>query len=73
MRSRFATSSAARCSVTARMRAEPELVPFAIEELLRAYAPVTMARLVARDATIGDTESRLSTSTGPKRLMTSLN
>jgi cytochrome P450 len=40
----------------ARMRAEPELVPFAIEELLRAYAPVTMARLVARDATIGDTE-----------------
>ena len=28
---------------------EPELMPFAIEELLRAYAPVTMARLVAQD------------------------
>lgn len=28
---------------------EPELMPFALEELLRAYAPVTMARLVAKD------------------------
>jgi cytochrome P450 len=28
---------------------EPELMPTAIEELLRAYAPVTMARLVAKD------------------------
>lgn len=28
---------------------EPELLPTAIEELLRAYAPVTMARLVKRD------------------------
>jgi cytochrome P450 len=28
---------------------EPELMPFAIEELLRAYAPVTMARLVKED------------------------
>jgi cytochrome P450 len=32
-----------------RLRAEPELLPTAIEELLRAYAPVTMARLVAKD------------------------
>jgi cytochrome P450 len=32
-----------------RLVAEPELVPTAIEELLRAYAPVTMARLVAKD------------------------
>ncbi len=32
-----------------RMLAEPEILPFAIEELLRAYAPVTMARLVAED------------------------
>ena len=32
-----------------RLVAEPELLPFAIEELLRAYAPVTMARLVAKD------------------------
>lgn len=33
----------------ARLRAEPSIMPFAIEELLRAYAPVTMARLVASD------------------------
>jgi cytochrome P450 len=32
-----------------RLVAEPELMPFAIEELLRAYAPVTMARLVKDD------------------------
>jgi cytochrome P450 len=28
---------------------EPELMPTAIEELLRAYSPVTMARIVAQD------------------------
>ncbi len=33
----------------ARIAAEPELLPTAIEEFLRAYAPVTMARLVTRD------------------------
>jgi cytochrome P450 len=32
-----------------RMLAEPELLPVAIEELLRAFAPVTMARMVAQD------------------------
>ena len=32
-----------------RLVREPELLPTAIEELLRAYAPVTMARLVAQD------------------------
>jgi cytochrome P450 len=32
-----------------RLVAEPELLPTAIEELLRAFAPVTMARLVKRD------------------------
>ncbi len=32
-----------------RLVAEPELMPMAIEELLRAYAPVTMARMVAKD------------------------
>ena len=32
-----------------RLVAEPELLPTAMEELLRAYAPVTMARLVTRD------------------------
>ncbi|MEY2422008.1 MAG: hypothetical protein QOI95_2075 [Acidimicrobiaceae bacterium] len=32
-----------------RLVAEPDLLPVAIEELLRAYAPVTMARLVKHD------------------------
>ncbi|MEO6958158.1 MAG: cytochrome P450 [Antricoccus sp.] len=32
-----------------RMQNEPELIPAAIEEMLRAYAPVTMARLVKQD------------------------
>jgi cytochrome P450 len=32
-----------------RLVAEPELLPVAIEEFLRAYAPVTMARLVAEE------------------------
>lgn len=36
----------------ARMRAEPELWPTAIEELLRAYAPVTMGRRVAADVEV---------------------
>ena len=34
-----------------RLAAEPELLPTAMEELLRAYAPVTMARLVKEDMT----------------------
>jgi cytochrome P450 len=36
-----------------RMVNEPELLPTAIEELLRVYAPVTMARIVSQDAEIG--------------------
>jgi cytochrome P450 len=32
-----------------RLLAEPELLPIAIEEFLRAFAPVTMARLVKED------------------------
>jgi cytochrome P450 len=32
-----------------RLAAKPELMATAVEELLRAYAPVTMARLVAKD------------------------
>jgi hypothetical protein len=36
-----------------RLVRDHEVLPFAIEELLRAYAPVTMARLVARDVEIG--------------------
>ena len=36
-----------------RLVAEPELMTFAIEELLRAYSPVTMARLVTSDVDYG--------------------
>ena len=32
---------------------DPEVQPFAIEEFLRFYAPVTMARLVAEDTEVG--------------------
>lgn len=32
-----------------RLSSEPDLMPFAVEEFLRAYAPVTMARLVKED------------------------
>ena len=35
-----------------RLTREPELIPTAVEEFLRAFAPVTMARLVAKEATI---------------------
>ena len=36
-----------------RLVAEPELLPIAVEELLRAYAPVTMGRLVTEDTEVG--------------------
>ena len=36
-----------------RLVREPELIPTAIEELLRAYAPVTMAREIVDDVTVG--------------------
>src|SRR5246127_3024347 len=36
-----------------RLVAEPELLPTAIEEFLRAYAPVTMAREVTKETEIG--------------------
>jgi cytochrome P450 len=36
-----------------RLLAEPEIMGFAVEELLRAYSPVTMARLVASDVDFG--------------------
>ena len=39
-----------------RLVAEPELIPTAIEEFLRAYASVSLYRRVTREATIGDTE-----------------
>jgi cytochrome P450 len=35
-----------------RLVAEPELIPTAVEELLRAYAPVTMARVVAQPVVV---------------------
>lgn len=35
-----------------RLVAEPELLPVAIEEFLRAYSPVTMARIATRDVEI---------------------
>jgi cytochrome P450 len=36
-----------------RLVAEPDLMPSAVEELLRAYAPVTMAREVVKETEIG--------------------
>lgn len=36
-----------------RLVAEPELLDLAVEEMLRAYAPVTMARLVAEEVELG--------------------
>ncbi len=35
-----------------RLVAHPELIPTAVEELLRAYSPVTMARIVASDVEV---------------------
>ena len=37
---------------------DPDVRPFAVEEFLRFYAPVTMARLVARDATFAGCSMR---------------
>jgi cytochrome P450 len=37
----------------ARLVAEPDLLPTAVEELLRAYSPVTMARIVTEDLEYG--------------------
>ncbi len=36
-----------------RLVAEPELIPTAVEEFLRAYSPVTMARVATQDTEIG--------------------
>ncbi|MGI9615326.1 MAG: cytochrome P450 [Acidimicrobiales bacterium] len=36
-----------------RLVADPELIPQAVEEFLRAYAPVTMARIATNDTEIG--------------------
>ena len=42
----------------ARLRNEPQLLPTAVEEFLRAYAPVTMARVVKEDVEISGTVLR---------------
>lgn len=39
-----------------RLVESPELIPTAVEEFLRAYSPVTMARIATADTTIGDRE-----------------
>ena len=38
----------------AQLRANPEMIPAAVEELLRAYSTVNMRRMVTRDVQIGD-------------------
>ncbi len=40
----------------ARLVEDPELIPVAIEEFLRAYSPVTMARIAKEDFTLGNRE-----------------
>jgi cytochrome P450 len=42
----------------ARLAADPELMSSAVEEFLRAYAPVTMARLVKTDTEFGGCQMR---------------
>jgi cytochrome P450 len=37
-----------------RLVAEPELIPTAVEEFLRAYSPVSMARVATKDTMLGD-------------------
>lgn len=39
-----------------RLVAEPDLIPTAVEEFLRAYAPVNVVRRVAKDATVNGVE-----------------
>jgi len=41
-----------------RLVASPDALPAAIEEFLRAYAPVTMARLVKEDTRFGDVDMK---------------
>ncbi len=40
------------------LRADPDLLPTAMEEFLRAYAPVTMARLVSEDLQFRDAQMK---------------
>jgi len=41
-----------------RLASDPALMPFAVEELLRAYAPVTMARMVSHDVELDGCQLR---------------
>ena len=41
-----------------RLRDDPAAMQFAVEEFLRFYAPVTMARVVAEEVTVGDAEMK---------------
>lgn len=41
-----------------RLVEDPAVMPFAVEEMLRAYAPVTMARIVAEDVEVGGRQLR---------------
>ena len=53
-----------------RLAGDPELLDVAVEELLRAYAPVTMARIVAKDVELGGRElkaGRLGAAALPRR------
>jgi cytochrome P450 len=53
-----------------RLANEASLLPFAVEEVLRAYAPVTMARIVKEDVEINGTLlPTSSSSTGPRIVM----
>jgi cytochrome P450 len=42
----------------AQLRENPELIPAAVEELLRAYSIVNMRRLVTRDVRVGEAQMR---------------
>ncbi|MFP5328301.1 MAG: cytochrome P450 [Acidimicrobiia bacterium] len=41
-----------------RLVEDPDVLPFAVEEFLRFYAPVTMARIVAKDVEVGGVHMR---------------
>mgnify|MGYP003340957522 CR=1 FL=1 len=45
-----------------RLVREPELIPTAVEEFLRAYAPVTMGRVAVADTEIAGVPVTLNTS-----------
>ena len=50
------TSSLSASDIVELLVEEPELIPTAVEEFLRAYSPVTMARVATKDTMLGDRE-----------------